>query len=398
MRRVLAVFCLAVSCAALVPQLDATVVYRSGEGWSAESSNGEDRIESTASAQIQKAEDYEEHGDLKRAMKAYHGLVRKFPNSGVASKSQFKYAELAEKLGDYDRAFDAYGVYLSKYPKGEDFDHAVEAQFNIAKRFLEGERRRLFGMKTFSSMERAQAMFESIVKNAPFSRFAAQAQFYAGQALEKQGKNAEALAAYQAVLSRYASDPIAADAQYQIGYVHFKIARSAFDKAEANKAREAFEDYLAHFPGSEKAPQAQENLKTLGGRETGTELETARFYDKQKNYKAAVIYYNDVIKQNPDSDAAKIASSRIAELKNKVGEDVLRAGPDKAETGARAAGRRKLQAQVDTASRADFNGPPVSMPTPQPPADESAPGKPKLRTAPQDIGTVPAVEPTLPSP
>lgn len=396
MHRIFAVSLLAAlaSASAFPPHARAAAVYRSGQGWSTESPNGEDAVESSAGAQMRKAEAFENEGETKRALAAYRGLARKFPNSGVAPKAQFKTGELEAKLGDYDAAFDAYGKYLSKYPKGQDFDRAVEAQFGIARRFLEGERKRLLGMKTFSSMARAQAMFESIVKNAPFSRFAAQAQFYAGQTLEKQDKDAEAIAAYQSVLSKYPSDPIAADAQYQIGYVHFKHARSgSYDKAEANKAREAFEDFVARYPNSEKVAQARENLDALSGREISGSLGVAKFYDKQKNYKAAVIYYNDVIKQHPGSPDAEAAKKRIAELKDKVGEDVLRAGPEKAETGARAQERRRLQAQVDTAARSDYAGPPVTPPvTP----DQVAPPKPKLRTSPQDVGPVPAVEPALP--
>lgn len=396
MRRIFAVSLLAACSGVLAfpPQASAAVVYRSGEGWSTEGASPEDTVESSASAQLQKAEAFENAGETKRAYRAYRGLMRKFPNSGVAARSQFKAGEMAAKGGDFDAAFDAYGKYLSKYPKGEDFDRAVEAQFDIARRFLEGERKRVLGVKTFSSMARAQAMFESIVKNAPFSRYAAQAQFYTGQTLEKQGKDAEAVAAYQAVLARYSSDPIAADAQYQIGYVHFKNARSgSYDKAEANKAREAFEDFIARYPGSEKIAQARENLNALSGRETSGSLGVAKFYDKQKNFKAAVIYYNDVIKQQPSSEEAKFAEKRIAELKEKVGEDVLRAGPEKAETGTRAAERRRLQARVDTAARSDFAGPPVSVPVAP---EQAAPARPKLRTSPQDVGPVPAVEPALP--
>lgn len=396
MRKTVAIYLLS---AAIVPfasqPVVAEVVYRAGEGWSTQAPGAEGAsVEATASAQLRKAQEAEQAGELKRALDAYRGLVRKFPNSGVAARAQIKVGELYEKTGDFDRAYEAYGTYVTKYPKGEEFERAVEARFHIAKRFLEGEKRRLLGVKTFSSMARAQQMFEAIVRDAPFSQFAAQAQFYVGQALEKQEKDAEAIAAYQTVLSRYPNDPAAADAQYQIGYVHFRNARKAFDKAEANRAREAFEDFVARYPGSEKVPQARENLNILSGRETGNAMNVAKFYDKQKNYKAAVIYYNDVIKQQPDSPDAELAKNRIAELKNKVGEDALRAGPERTETGARAEIRRRLQAQVDTAARPDYSGPPVSMPTPTP--DELAPGRPKLRTTPEDVGPIPAVEPALP--
>ncbi len=389
MRKVLAI-ALLTTCVPCLPHAGAVVVYRAGEGWTTESPNEEDVVEKTASEQLHKAEDLESAGDYKRALGAYRGLIRKFPTSGVAPKSQLKIGEIAMKLGDYDSAYDAYHSYITKYPKGEDFDAAVEAEFNIGRRFLEGERKRVFGVKTFASMARAQQIFESIVRDAPFSKYAPLAQFYVGQALEKQSKDVEAIGAYQTVLAKYPTDPAAADAQYQIGYVYLTQARSAYDKAAANKAREAFEDFLAHYPDSEKVAQAKENLKSLETRETSGALGIAKFYDKQKNYRAAVIYYNDVIKQQPGSADADAAKKRIDELKNLVGEDALRAGPEKTETGARAQTRRKLQAQVDTAARPDYLGPPVVVP------DEVAPPKPKLRTSTENLGPVPAVEPALP--
>ena len=169
-----------------------------------------------------------------------------------------KIAILLEKSNDLSHAFDAYGTYLTKYPRGEDFDKSVEAQFKIAKIFLEGEKKRVLGVPTVSSMPRAQQMFEAIVKNAPFSKYAALSQFNIGQALEKQGNDAEAIAAYQTALSKYPSDPVAADAQYQIGYLYLKEMRQGSNDPKASaRAREAFEDFLARYPASEKVPQAR---------------------------------------------------------------------------------------------------------------------------------------------
>lgn len=368
----------------------AALVYRAGEGWSSESEEGE-VVEATASAQLQKAQDLESKSDWKGALEAYRGLVRKYPSSGVAPKSQLKVAELYEKIGDYEHAFDAYGKFITAYPKAEEFDKAVEAQFDIAKRFLEGERRRLFGVKTFSSMEKAQNMFEAIVKNAPYSKYAPLSQYNIGQALEKQSKYPEAVAAYQEVTVKYPNDSVAVDAMYQIGYVYFKQSREAYDPAARTKARDAFEDFIARYPNSEKVPQAKEDIKTLTGKETNGVLAIAKYYDKSKNYKAAVIYYNQVIKLQPGTPDSDFAKNRIQELVSLVGEDALRAGPEHTETGEKARMNRKLAAQVDTAKRPDYAGPPVVVPV------EVAPEKPKVRTSPNDTAPVPpAVEPALP--
>lgn len=389
MRKIVLVLVLA-STVSFWQQATAALIFRQGEGWSSESEDA-GAVEATASAQLRKAESLESENNLKRALGAYRGLVRKFPASGAAPKAQLKVGEINERLGDYNKAFDAYAAYVLNYPRGEDFDRAVEAQFKIAKLFLEGERKRVFGVPTLPSMARAQEMFEWIDKYAPFSKYAPLSQFNVGLTLEKQGKFAEAIAAYKTLITKYPSEPIAADAQYQIAYVYWKLGREgSYDRSATNKAREAFEDFIARYPKSEKIPQAQENLKSLSGRETQSASEVAKFYDKQKNYKAAVIYYNEVIKQQPGTPEAEAAKARIEELKNLVGEDSLRPGPEQTETGARASQRRKLQSQVDTAARPDYVGPPVSVP------DEVAPEKPKPRTSPEDLAPVPAVEPSLP--
>jgi outer membrane protein assembly factor BamD len=374
---------------AMGSQADGAPIFTSRDGWSIE---GDPGSEAPAIEMMQRGEEQESRGELRGAVTTYKQLLRRYPVSNLAPKAQFKVARILEAGGEYDDAYDAYANYLTKYPRGEDFETSVESMFKIAQLFLEGEKRKIFGLKIASSMTRAQEMFEGIVQRAPYSRYAPLAQFNAGQAMEKQGKFSDAIAAYTAVVTRYPSDPIADDAQYQIGFVQLRQYRDgSYDQGGAQKARDAFEDFINRFPDSEKVPQARENLKSLeAGASKGT-LDIAKFYDKTKKYKAAVIYYNDVIKFSPGTPEATFAKTRIDELRAKHGDDALRPGPERAETGAKAAERRRLQAKVETVSRPDYAGPPVSLPRP----DEVAPGRPRLRTEP--LGPIPAVEPELPA-
>lgn len=371
---------------------DAAVVYRSDEGWTIEGEDNE--IAGSAADQMRKAEKLEAAGNDSAAYRAYRALVKRYSLSFLAPKAQRKVGMLLEKHGDYDKAYEAYNFYLTKYPQGEDFDSVVESMFKIGKLFLEGEKRKLFGVPIAASMSRAQAMFEGIVKNAPYSKWAPLAQFNVGQALEKQGDYPKAIEAYQMCVNKYPGDAIADDALYQVGYVRLRESREgSYDRATSDKARESFEDFIARYPESEKVAQARENIKALeGGANKGT-LEVAKFYDKTKKFKAAVIYYNDVIKNQPGTPDAEYAKARIEALKGLYGEDALRAGPERTETGSRAAERRKMQAKVDTASRPDYVGPPAAA---LPQKIETGPPKPKLRTSPGTIGPVPAVEPPLP--
>jgi outer membrane protein assembly factor BamD len=372
---------------------NAAITYRPGDPLSPEAEDTDPGpIEKDSVAQMKKAETFEENGEKGRALNAYRQLLRAFPSSLLAPRAQMKVAQLFEQQGEYERAYKEYGIYIDRYQRGEQFEEALESQYEIARLFLEGERIKFLGVRILPATPRAQEMFEEIVKEAPYSKVAPQAQFSVGLALEKQGKPDKAVDVYQEMLVKYPNDPITADAQYQIGYVYFREARSgSYDPKAAIRARDAFEDFIARYPDSEKVPQAKENIELLSGKRTSGSLRIAQFYDKQKQYKAAVIYYNEVIRLDPDSPQSEIAKARIEELRDQLGEDQLQIVPERPETGERAAQRRKIAAGVDTVSRPDYVGPRIIVPevTPTP--------RPQLRTSPEDVGPIPAVEPPLPT-
>jgi len=182
----------------------------------------------------------------------------------------------------------------------------------------------VLGIPFGSSMDNAVTIFAAIVRSAPYGKYTARAQFNIGLAREKQGASEAATQAYQAVVDKFPNEPIAADAQYQIGYIWFKAARTGTkDAAAITNARTAFQDFLFRYPTSEKAGQARANLELIEHRQTTSSYEVAKFYDKQKYYRAAVIYYNEVIRQQPGSTESDRAKKRIDQLRAKVGDAAL---------------------------------------------------------------------------
>jgi len=373
-----------------IAPLDASVVWRETGGWTVEGTPSE--ADTAAQPGFNEAAAAEKAGNAGRAIDGYRAVVKRQPTSEFASIAQFKIGELSEKEGNVERAFEGYQALVENYPRSTDFERAVESMYNIANRFLGGEKQRVLGLPTLPSMERAQKMFEVIVKTAPFSKYAALSQFNVGLALERQGLIPQAVEAYGQVVERHPTSDVADDAQYQVGYAYLKQAREgSYDQAAAQKARDAFSDFSARYPGSEKLPQARENLKLLEGRKTQGAIQIARFYDKAKNYKAAAIYYNEVLLNEAGSAESDQARERLDEIRALVGDEAINLGPEKPETAARAKMRRRLQAQVDTSARADYVGPPAP-----PVPDELPEAGPQMRTSPADVLPLPPVEPPLP--
>jgi outer membrane protein assembly factor BamD len=221
-------------------------------------------------------------------------------------------------------AAESYRWIMQAYPADTHFAEAMEGQFRIGEMYLNGKKVKLLGIPFANALDRAVEIFAAIIRNAPYGKYTARAQFDIGLAREKDGANDAAIQAYQAVVDKFPNDPVAIDAQYQIGYIWFTAARQGTkDYAASEKARTAFQDFLFRFPNSEKAAQARANLAQLQRKQTSTAFTIAKFYDKQKYYRAAVIYYNEVIRQQPGSTESERAKKRIEQLKAKVGEAKL---------------------------------------------------------------------------
>ena len=285
---------------------------------------GEEEMSGNAQELFSKAQEAERRGNLKRAIKAYQTIVRRHPKDTLAAGSLYRMAQLHEERRAYLKAAEAYGRLADKYPKSEHFDESVESLFRIGERYLAGRKVKILGIPFKASMDEAANIFAAIVRLAPYGKYAARAQFAIGRAREKQGANDAAIVAYQAVVEKFPDDPLAADAQYQIGYIWANATKTGtYDPAAPANAKTGFQDFLYRHPNSEKAAQAKENLKMLEHKQTSTAFQIAKFYDKQKSYRAAGIYYNEVIRQQPGSQEGERAKKRIAELRAKVGDKVL---------------------------------------------------------------------------
>jgi outer membrane protein assembly factor BamD len=107
-----------------------------------------------------------------------------------------------------------------------------------------------------------------------------------------------------------------------------KAARQPeYDQTAAQKGIEAFQDYLARYKRSDKTEQATENIAMLSQRLSGGSLSVARFYDKTGNYPAALVYYNEVLTQSPDSTQGQEARQRKRILEDLISEAKQQASP-----------------------------------------------------------------------
>jgi outer membrane protein assembly factor BamD len=310
-------------------QSDATasLTWTPGEGWSDDS--GSDVSASSSRDQLDLAKKLESQGARDDAVKAYKMLLRRWPLSFFAPEAQFRLAKIQEDEADYQNSFKSFQAMVKKYPSSDYFEQALGEQYRIANLYLAGEPQRVWKIPVGPSMDRTVEMYEQIIKNAPFGTYAAQSEFKIGLAREQQRRYTDAIDAYQKVLDDYPTSAVASNAQYQIGYAWMRAASSAeYDQSAARKAIDAFQDFLVRYPDSDKAAQAQTNIVNMGKQQTQGAYNIAQFYEKQHDTRAAFIYYNEVVREDPNSAQAQLAKKRIQELRPVVESMPGGAGPD----------------------------------------------------------------------
>ncbi len=380
----------------------AGLIWRPGEGWSDE--NGSAVSASSSSDQLELAHNLEAKGQRDAALAAYKTLVRRWPLALAAPEANFKVGKILEDEADFQNAFKAFQKLVDKFPYSPYFTQALDEQFRIANLYLDGEPQRIWKIPMGPSMEKTIGFYNQVIKNAPYGPDAPQAQFNIGRAREKQDHFLDAVDAYQTLIDKYPNSDLASNAQYQIGYAWMKSAtKPDYDQSAAQKAIDAFQDFIVKYPDSDKGAQAQENINKLSHKRTQGAFNIAKFYETQHNPRAAYIYYNEVLKEDPTGDSAAYAKKRIQELRPVV--EALPGGLDPAASAAVVANNQAATAAASTASAQNTNTgttgqnppPPLDNTPPPPstdPADTSLPKDP-LQT-PGAAASSPA-SPTMPA-
>jgi outer membrane assembly lipoprotein YfiO len=291
----------------------APLVWTKGEGWSwvregvPTATNPAEQLKIGQSFQAKK--------HYRNAIPAYRRLIARWPLSSSTPDARMGLAECYSAIGYHYKAFQTYQEMLKKHPSTPHFDEVLQREFEIANLFLAGERQKAWGVRWFPSLERAEEVYEAVVKNGPYSPVAIDAQFRIGLVYEKERDYLSAVHAYEKLLERYPKHPQAEAAQFQIGWEYKKeSARSEYDQNAANQAIAAFTDFIYRYPQSDKIGVAEKYRAELKLEQARGLFHIGEFYEKNHYYKSALIYYNDVIEQNPGSGWATQAKLKVAAL------------------------------------------------------------------------------------
>jgi outer membrane protein assembly factor BamD (BamD/ComL family) len=259
-----------------------------------------------------------DQGKNRMALKAARRTLKVWPLSDYAGEAQYLVGRVYEARRMDERAFKEYQRTLTLYPRLGNYDEILKRQMGIADRFLAGQWFRVWGyVPLFRSMDRTARMYGTIVTNGPFHARGPEAQMKVGEAQEKKKDFSLAVRAYERAADRYYDQPeVAADALFKAGLAWNKQSKQAdYDQSAAVRAIETLNQFKELYRGDKRVPEATQIILELKAEQARGAFATAQFYEKYKRYQGSLVYYNEVLLTDPDSELAEIARQRIEELR-----------------------------------------------------------------------------------
>jgi outer membrane protein assembly factor BamD len=279
--------------------------------------NPKTAVKPSPKEQFDFAKDLYDKKTYKDAKREFQKLLKSYPKSFEAAESQYYLGLIEELQGNLYEAYKEYQRVVDKYPFSERIQEIIDKEYKIAEAFMSGEKRKAMGV-TLPVENPAIEIFAKVVENSTYGPKAPSAQYKLGLVLKSLARYYEAEEAFNKVLSNYPDSEWTSAAKFQIAACRQAESQGPdYDQGATKEAKEKFEEFVKEHPDAVLSREAEKNIEALKEKEAESSYNTGIFYEKQKAYEAAKIYYNEVVNNYSNSIWAAKALERLQLLERK---------------------------------------------------------------------------------
>ena len=154
----------------------------------------------------------------------------------------------------------------------------------------------------------AQVSFQRLIYSFPGQTFIDTAQYYLAMSLYNMKDYPEAITEFRRLLTVYPASPFADDSQFEIALSYYNQSPKYYlDQSETDDAIDEFSIFLSRYPRSSLKEEAQEKLSLLYDKLAKKLYKNGELYLKMHDYEPALIYFEQVRDNYPNTEWAKYA-------------------------------------------------------------------------------------------
>jgi outer membrane protein assembly factor BamD len=166
------------------------------------------------------------------------------------------------------------------------------------------------GLNKFENQEYSDAaeIFETVTRIGRGSEYAQQAQYYLAESYFNMERYIIAESEYLRFITFYPRDPKREEVDFKKAIsVYHQSPRYRLDQTATRRAIDEFQLFNSRYPNSEYVTQSADKINELREKLARKYFESAEFYSRTDQYKAATIYFDLVIDRYPESKWAESA-------------------------------------------------------------------------------------------
>ena len=257
--------------------------------------------------------------EYKRAAEEFSRLATAFKDSDLAPEAQYYAGKSYEEGGKPYPAFLAYQKVIDIYPFTKRIDEIIEWEYDIGQVFYAKNTGKLMGVELMPDFERSIEIFSKVRDNAPFGDYAPKAQFMIGLSHKKVEQYTEAIKAFQKLADEYQRSNFYDKATYEVAQCTYLASlKSDYDQELTDEAIKEFKTIVESRKGLDISKDAEEAVSILEERKAKSLFKTAKFYERQKQYRSAVVYYEEILEKYPKSSFSGESLRNIVKLENLI--------------------------------------------------------------------------------
>jgi outer membrane protein assembly factor BamD (BamD/ComL family) len=256
-------------------------------------------------------------GDYYDAGKGYRAAELYADSPDIKFQALTKAAESFGKANQKYKQFKCLEDLIAGFPDKINFTEIIDKEYEIANDFDQGHRDiPLSWLPWIKDSNKASEIYKSILKQAPFAKFAPALKLKLGRIYLKEEKNEEALRMFRKVIKEHPKTKEEKYARFELANALVQLSFKAGDGdgAYAREAEAVLKETLKIYPDDPETLWINQSIRETDDVRSERLYKLAEFYQSRDNPEAAIRYFNDLISRFPDSIYIADAEKHLREL------------------------------------------------------------------------------------
>jgi len=254
-------------------------------------------------------------GKYKKSIKIFKKILKKDSDYNDLGRIQEQIGISYEHLGKYKQAFEAYELVFLNYIDYVNLENVVKREYDIAVKLYNEDIKPFSGDDGIDSNKTVLKILKQVVAHFPFGPYAEDSMIKIIDILIRLKKYDILEKKIIFFRKNYENSLLLEEVLFQEGYSYFiRRKKVNYDQTNTDLAISKFLEYTKLYPDGKFAEKITSYLVELQDVASEQQFKIAEFYIKNGNSKAAGRYFNDLIKDFPNTSWAKLAEQKLALL------------------------------------------------------------------------------------